>query len=201
VSLWERLWRLRPAAPATSAPPPVAPVLAALAGLPPRDRQCILLRDAIRPAAAELAPLVVPTDQRAELLMLAIASQESDALHRTQFGGGPARGLWQFERGGGVWGVMTHYTSAGQATTLLEARGIETTAEAAWRALERDDVLAAAFARLLLWTDPRPLPATDNEAGGWAYYLRTWRPGRPRQEKWPGAWRLARAALALPPSD
>jgi hypothetical protein len=32
-----------------------------------------------------------------------------------------------------------------------------------------DDMLACVFARLLLWTDPRPLPASED--AGWAAYL------------------------------
>ena len=47
-------------------------------------------------------------------------------------------------------------------------------------ALEHDDVLAAAFGRLLLWTDPRAPPAVGDESGAWALYLRCWRPGKPR---------------------
>lgn len=44
-------------------------------------------------------------------------------------------------------------------------------------ALEVDDVLAAGFARLLLWTDPHRLPAVGDVEGAWQLYLRTWRPG------------------------
>ncbi len=35
------------------------------------------------------------------------------------------------------------------------------------------------FARLLLWTDAKPLPAIGDEQGAWDYYLRNWRPGKP----------------------
>ncbi|MCY1303002.1 hypothetical protein D9M70_526890 [compost metagenome] len=50
-------------------------------------------------------------------------------------------------------------------------------AGAIWRALEHDDVLAAGFARLLLWSDPKPLPLAGDEQGAFDLYLRTWRPG------------------------
>lgn len=48
---------------------------------------------------------------------------------------------------------------------------------AVWQAIERDDVLACALARLLLYTDPSRLPDLGDEAGAWDLYLRTWRPG------------------------
>jgi hypothetical protein len=72
-----------------------------------------------------------------------------------------------------------------------ETRGVPWEQRAVWAALERDDVLAAAFARLLLWTDACPLPALGDWAGGWDYYLRTWRPGKPKPDKWPGLYRQA----------
>jgi hypothetical protein len=57
------------------------------------------------------------------------------------------------------------------------------------RALSHNDILACAFARLLLWIDKAPLPST--EADGWRYYVRNWRPGRPRIERWGGCWEQA----------
>jgi hypothetical protein len=55
-------------------------------------------------------------------------------------------------------------------------------------------VLAAIFARLLLFSDPAPLPADMGEA--YALYRRTWRPGKPqRPEQWSNEWRIAQGAL------
>jgi hypothetical protein len=51
--------------------------------------------------------------------------------------------------------------------------------------LERDDVLAAGFARLLLFSDPRPLPDVSQQYEAWDLYLRTWRPGKPHPHTWP----------------
>ncbi len=107
---------------------------------------------------------------------------------------GPARGWWQFERAGGVAGVMRHPASAALARNLCQACHVPFSAPHIWRCLEGHDVLAAGFARLLLWTDPTPLP-TDH-AGGWDYYLNNWRPGKPHPAKWPGYWRQAGEALA-----
>ena len=125
----------------------------------------------------------------ARVLLLAIGLQESAFRSRWQIlkGGrkGPARGFWQFEQGGGVRGVMLHSTSRTLARELCEARSVQYEQATVWHALERDDVLAAGFARLLLWTDPDPLPRADNYLAAWRYYTRTWRPGRPHLSAWP----------------
>lgn len=155
--------------------------------------QCRLLRDAIDPALAALAPLGIPSDDRARRMLLAIAGQESDWQHRRQFGDGPARGLWQFERGGGVLGVLTHRATVQAAARFAQARGVQPVAQEVWEALEHDDVLAAGFARLLLWCDPAPLP--EEEGAAWRYYLRTWRPGKPAPARWPACWKAAGEAL------
>lgn len=46
--------------------------------------------------------------------MLAIGLQESRLQHRRQ-NGGPARGFWQFEKGGGVKGILFHETAQERA--------------------------------------------------------------------------------------
>ena len=119
----------------------------------------------------------------------AIGYQESDGyLTRRQYGNGPARGYWQFEEGGGVKGVMEHKATAELARSVCHARGVPFVRRAVWEALETDDVLAAAFCRLLMWTDSGKLPT--NEADGWAMYARTWRPGKPHPDKWPASWKF-----------
>jgi hypothetical protein len=97
------------------------------------------------------------------------------------------------ERGGGVLGVLTHSASKPHAQTVCKARGVEPTSPAVWNAIEEDDVLAAAFARLLLWTDAGRLPALGDADGAWRLYERTWRPGRPHPETWPDFYRQALA--------
>lgn len=106
-------------------------------------------------------------------------------------GGGPARGFWQCEPGtqasrGGVWGVYLHPASRYWLSMLCSARGVPFTPSAIYGSLSSDDVLAAGVARLLLFTDPKVLPAITDTAGGWALYQRVWRPGKPRPETWPG---------------
>ena len=49
----------------------------------------------------------------------------------------------------------------------------------------------SAFARLLLWTDPAPLPALGAAVRAWAYYRRNWRPGKPHPETWPEMYQNA----------
>ena len=118
----------------------------------------------------------------------AIGQQESGYLVRRQYGNGPARGYWQFEEGGGVKGVMEHKSTAELARSVCHARGVPFVRRTVWEALETDDVLAAAFCRLLMWTDSGKLPT--NEADSWSMYARTWRPGKPHPDKWPASWKF-----------
>ncbi len=112
----------------------------------------------------------------ARILLHAINLQENPARLEQQVKG-PARGDYQFERGGGVKGVMTHAASKRLAEEVCRARGVVFDAESIYQAIGHDSVLAAALARLLLWTDPKPLPAANDEQGSWELYLRVWRPG------------------------
>lgn len=143
------------------------------------------IRD-IRNGPLAEALLLLPakmTSPQAEALLLAIGLQESRFAHRRQIGG-PARGFWQFELGGGVRGVLQHDATREAARAVCRARGVPASASAVYEALEHDDVLAAAFARLLLYTDPRPLPALGAIGEAWDYYIRTWRPGKPHRHTW-----------------
>lgn len=151
--------------------------------------------DAIEPALV-LLPVAMDTPE-ARVQLLAIGLQESRLQHRRQLVGnpprpaGPAKGLWQFERGGGCKGVLEHPASRYWMHRVCTARGIAATATALWNGVEHDDVLAAAAGRLLLFTDPRRLPEPGDEAGAWNLYARTWRPGRPHRASWPEQYILA----------
>lgn len=127
---------------------------------------------------------------RATLMLLAIGLQESRFLHRRQVGG-PARGYLQFERYGGVAGVLRHPVTKIHAIILCAARGVLAGPQQVYDAIEHDDVLAAGLARLLLYSDRAPLPALGDEAGAWAYYLRNWRPGKPHPQTWPEMYQNA----------
>lgn len=132
---------------------------------------------------------------QARIQILAIGLQESRFLYRRQMNEGPAMGFLQFERNGGVKGVLNHKASKSLARAICKARGVAATPMAAWKALESDDVLAMAFGRLLLWTDPEPLPAIGDADDAWNYYLRNWRPGRPHRKTWNAFYAQAKAQV------
>ena len=127
---------------------------------------------------------------KARMMMLVIGLQESRFEHRHQIGG-PAHGFWQFERGGGVRGVLMHKTSAVDAVKVCHERGVGSTVIEVYDRIEHDDILAACFARLLLLTDPRPLPIIGDMDGSWDYYERNWRPGKPHRGTWDGLYSQA----------
>lgn len=141
-------------------------------------------------AALTLLPAAMDTPE-ARTMLWAVGLQESRFTHRFQVvagkprAKGPARGFWQFERGGGCAGVLRHQASRYWMFRVCAQRGCKPTPDALWRAIETDDVLAAAAARLLLFTDPRRLPLVADEAGAWALYMRVWRPGKPHRHTWP----------------
>tara|TARA_R110000868_G_scaffold409899_1_gene696409 strand:+ start:16411 stop:16884 length:474 start_codon:yes stop_codon:yes gene_type:complete len=146
------------------------------------------------PAADLAAALIgIPRTRPADILMLAIAGQESRWTHRAQIGGGPARGFWQFEKGGGVAGVLAHRASSERARSLCTALRIEADAATVYEALRWNDTLAVGFARLLLWTDPKALPTEPGPA--WDCYIRTWRPGKPHQATWQARWDAAMSVV------
>lgn len=135
---------------------------------------------ALAAALALLPASMTRARARAEAMLLAIGLQESLLVYRRQIGG-PARGLLQFETGG-VRGVLEHPASRQHARVVCAARGVQPTTAAVYAALEHDDVLAMAIGRLLLWTDPKPLPELGDADAAWALYLRTWRPGAAKRD-------------------
>lgn len=151
------------------------------------ERAKVIRSTAIEPALALLPDRM--SSESALRMLVAIGLQESRLLYRRQFGNGPARGLWQFERGGGVLGVLKHLSSREHALAVCKARGVAPLSPDVWAALEHDDILAAAFARLLLWTHPKPLPV--DVVGGWDLYISTWRPGKPHPNTWRDYWEVA----------
>lgn len=150
---------------------------------------------AIDPAMAMLPPGF--DSPRARVLMLAIGLQESGFCDRCQVlpdgGRGPAHSFWQMERGGGVKGVLQHPQSQRFAIQVCDARSVAPEPQAVWERIETDDVLAAVFARLLIYTDPMVLPAETEVMAAWRLYaFRLWRPGKPHPETWPANHQRAR---------
>lgn len=147
----------------------------------------------VYPVAFSLLPPQMDS-AKARAMLTAIGLQESRFLHRRQAGPGPARGWWQFEMGG-VESVLSHHASRSSAEAVCLVLGYDPADERGVHlALEHNDVLAACFARLLLWTDPRLLPGADRPVDGWTQYLATWRPGKPHASTWGGHFAAAWAS-------
>lgn len=156
-----------------------------------------LLKNAILPALAELAARGIPDTADARRFVLAIALQESSLRCRRQVVGGaengPAVSYWQFEKGGGCVGVLRHPAAAPHMAALCALYDVQATPEALWAAMQYNDVLAAAAARLLVYALPSALPKVDSI--GWGLYLSSWRPGKPRFSDWPDNWNTATAVV------
>jgi hypothetical protein len=155
----------------------------------------LTLRYTFPAAFSIIGPAFDSVEARAHLI--AIGLQESQFKFRAQVEG-PARGLWQFERGGGVAGVLAHPKTSALAvealTTLRYHQLGDSQIGVARRvhvALEHNDVLAAIFARLLLYTVPAKLPQRYEREIAWHQYLQAWRPGKPHPDTWAGHYRKA----------
>lgn len=148
----------------------------------------------LRPSLQVALPLIsVGVLPAATQMLLTIAGQEGAWVHRRQIGG-PARGFWQFEKSGGVRGVMTHARTADRTAKLAAALSIPFTDSDLYEAVAWNDVLAAGMARLLLLSDDKAIPLDAQEA--WTYYVRTWRPGKPHTNRWQGNWDASLRAIA-----
>lgn len=151
--------------------------------------------------ALKLLPERMESDS-ARVMLMAIGLQESRFAYTFQkvagrpYMKGPAKGYWQFEEGGGVKGVMRHPTTAQNARDLCLARDVDFDSKAIHYAMEHDHKLAAGFARLLLWSDGKPLPNLDAGAqAAWECYERNWRPGKPHRETWDEFYQQARGQV------
>jgi hypothetical protein len=139
----------------------------------------------------------IPFDDRARVLMLAIAGQESNWTDRVQGGNGPAHSYWQQERMGGIHGVLHHPDTAVLAKAACVKANVPADEVHVWGlfATAAGDDLATAFARLLLWTDHMALSAVGAEEAAYQYYLRNWRPGKPSRTRWSGVYPQSMAAI------
>ena len=151
-------------------------------------------RTIVRPGLAFLMEhLLDPrlASPEAEVMLMAIAMQESNANHRRQTPTGPARGFWQFERGGGFRGVREHNRTGPRLKSFCAEASIPIEETAQWEMLPGSELLQVAFARLLLWSDNAPLPARGRKEDAWSFYLRNWRPGKPHRDRWESAYQTA----------
>ena len=131
--------------------------------------------------ALQLLPPTMDTPE-ARAMLTAIALQESRLQHRRQIQG-PARSYLQFEQGG-IAGVLRHHASKPHALEVLSELDYPADTGALHAAFEHNDVLAAAFGRLLLFTLPQKLPGPHQADAAWGQYIDAWRPGKPHRETW-----------------
>lgn len=158
-----------------------------------------LLQTAIMPALSELATQGVQMNVKAARFMLAIALQESGLSHRRQVVGGaeagPAASFWQFEKGGGCLGVLSHPQTALKMKNICGAFNVSPDPASLWDAMRFQDIVAAAAARLLIYSLPHSLPENSDE--GWKQYLSAWRPGKPHPGTWAEHWGTASKTVGI----
>lgn len=156
-----------------------------------------LLKTAILPALAELSESGIKDSKEARRFLLAIALQESALSHRRQVVGGaengPAVSFWQFEKGGGCVGVLTHKSVHNVMEKICRDYNVQPIPAMLWEAMRYNDIVAACAARLLVYTLPQNLPQTAEV--GWEQYIAAWRPGKPHHEKWSANWHIADDAV------
>lgn len=153
---------------------------------------------------SELPDIKLAVSPQASVLTMACAGQESSWRNRRQIGIGQyhpqtvgARSYWQFES---TWGGPVALNDVMQKTprqlfAICAYLEVPVDELSLYEAIAWNDTLACAMARLLLWTDPKPLPAIGDKDGSWAYYQRNWRPGAPHPQAWPANYDAAVAAV------
>ena len=143
----------------------------------------------ITPALAILPSAMGRMRPQVDVQLLSTNLQESPNQDQCQITAnknlcGPARGIWQFEKNGGVKGVLAHRSTKDAAVSAMKALGLnmdgnlEFQVAAVYEELRnKNDVVDAVFARLLYWSDALPLPKLGDAEGSHLCYLRNWRPG------------------------
>jgi hypothetical protein len=151
-----------------------------------------LLTRIVRPMVDHLG---WPQPREREVLLVAIAIQESELKYRRQHRNGPARSLWQIE----PTTALDCLVRCSVALEVWESMGFKLDANAwspfgsACIALQFSDVGACAIAAGILRITPGRLPEVGDQDGAFAYYLKAWRPGVPRKDDWPASYRAALA--------
>lgn len=156
------------------------------------------VRIALDPGLSLLPPAM--DSREARVMIVAACYQESGLRARVQYHGGPARGFAQFELGqaypvAGVWALHQHVRTRVLLWDVCDRMVVGAHPVAVHEAMTYSDALTVVCARLLLWADPHPLPRVGDERAAWECYLRCWRPGKPRPEKWADSYRVAVEAV------
>jgi hypothetical protein len=146
----------------------------------------IFFADIVQPSLLRLQKWTgLVSDDRAHVLVMAIAGQEGGWQYRRQAPVAYARSYWQAEKDGMVAGLLAHPVAGAHFMKVLKALDIPAVVDVVFEAIAWSDTLACCMARLGLWVDPAPLPDLGQQDVAWAYYQRNWRPGLPRPETWP----------------
>jgi hypothetical protein len=143
----------------------------------------------IRPALQHVRAYDTP---QAEVMLLAIALQESGLATRVQDGNGPAHGFWQFE----LPSAVVDFVRSGRSDIKVEVvrRGFPLNAVALWRTIEVSlgDAVACLLARDRLYRlIPEALPELGDLTGAWQQYVRAWGPGKPSPARWDEVYPVA----------
>lgn len=157
----------------------------------------VFLAEVIDPGLKFLTAAIVRPDldsPEARVMLMAIAGQESAWSHRRQIGG-PARSYWQFEKGGGVAGVLAGRQTGPWVKEFCDTIDIPFDAATIFEAMAWSDHLAVAMARFNLWLVPGALPALGAQDRAWTYYVGQWRPGKPHPAAWPANYQTALKAV------
>ena len=150
-----------------------------------KHQATIFLNHAIRPALQSIK-LWTPA---AEELLLGTAIVESDLLHRKQFGGGPARGLFQMElvTHDDIWANFLKYRP--DLAQAISALMTSPAADKHWD-LEKNDKYASAMARAHYLRSSAPLPRPGDiqtMAQYWKVNYNTWQ-GQGTESKYLEKW-------------
>lgn len=136
-------------------------------------------------------------DDRARLQLLATAGQESGWENVVQLGAGKfdhAVGPFQMQLNT-VMDIFMNTITDAKAMVLCLKLGANPTADAAYAAILAQMKLAVGLARLDYFANPNLFPEIGDEAGGYAMYLDTWRPGAPSPARWTIVYAEALAAV------
>lgn len=143
------------------------------------------VNDLVLTPGLSLLPEKMDTPE-SRLMLMCIGLQESRFKYRKQIGG-PARSFYQFEKGGGVKGVLNHRATKPYIEEILRILEVKNTPSEVYKVMAYNDALATVMARLLLWTVNAPMPNfTDDSGALWDYYIEGWRPGKPHRHTFDG---------------
>lgn len=127
---------------------------------------------------------------KTRVLLLSIGLQESKFIDRVQLGGGPAHSFWQ-EEPNGIKAVLNNNITRPYMLAACQKLHVAADWQSIYQAVILNDELGCVVARLLLYADYNPLPEIGDSQGAWKYYLRNWKPGKPRPLDWLPNYKLA----------